>query len=161
MSFVRLSSRPSARSTGKGFQGVMKRYNFAGQSASHGASLSHRSLGSTGACQDPGKVFKGKKMPGHMGDRLRTQQSVRVFRVDPVRKLILVYGSIPGKPGSLVVVKDAFRKPFSMASPPPFPTFVPEAGEDASALDPHDPKFSIDQSVPETFWPTSRGLMAV
>lgn len=139
----------------------MKRWGFGGQSASHGASLSHRSLGSTGACQNPGKVWKGKKMAGQMGNKVRTTQSMRVFRVDPIRQVILVHGSVPGKPGTHLVLKDAFRKPFTLENPPPFPTFIPDPQEDVSQLDPHDPSFSIDQSDPETFWPVSRGGMAV
>jgi large subunit ribosomal protein L3 len=95
---------------GKGFAGVMKRHNFGGLRASHGVSISHRSHGSTGQRQDPGKVFKGKKMAGHMGSRRRTQQNLQVVRVDADRGLILVKGSVPGAKGSVVMVRDAVKK---------------------------------------------------
>ncbi|MBI1362352.1 MAG: 50S ribosomal protein L3 [Proteobacteria bacterium] len=95
---------------GKGFAGVMKRHNFGGLRASHGVSVTHRSHGSTGQRQDPGKVFKGKKMAGHMGVRRRTQQNLQVVRVDADRGLILVKGSVPGAKGSVVMVRDAVKK---------------------------------------------------
>jgi large subunit ribosomal protein L3 len=96
---------------GKGFAGVMKRHNFRGLEATHGVSISHRSHGSTGQRQDPGKVFKGKKMAGHMGDRQRTQQNLQVVRTDAARGLIMVKGSIPGSEGGYVLVRDAVKKP--------------------------------------------------
>lgn len=95
---------------GKGFQGGMKRHNFGGLRASHGVSISHRSLGSTGQCQDPGKVFKGKKMAGHMGAKLRTQQNLQVVQVETEEGLILVKGSVPGAKGGVVLVKDAVKQ---------------------------------------------------
>lgn len=95
---------------GKGFAGVMKRHNFGGLRASHGVSVSHRSHGSTGQCQDPGRVFKGKKMAGHMGSARRTQQNLTVVRVDAEKGLVLVKGSIPGAKGSTVLVRDAVKK---------------------------------------------------
>ena len=95
---------------GKGFAGVMKRWNFRGLEASHGVSVSHRSHGSTGQRQDPGKVFKGKKMAGHMGNRRRTQQNLAVVRVDAERGLILLKGSVPGAAGSMVIIRDAVKK---------------------------------------------------
>jgi len=95
---------------GKGFAGVMKRHNFGGLRASHGVSVSHRSHGSTGQCQDPGRVFKGKKMAGQMGNRKRTQQNLKVVRVDAERGLVLVKGSVPGSKGSMVRVIDAVKK---------------------------------------------------
>jgi large subunit ribosomal protein L3 len=100
----------SGTSIGKGFQGVMKRWGFAGQPASHGNSLSHRAAGSTGMCQDPGKVFKGKKMPGRMGGKRKTVQNCLVWRVDPARNLIYVKGQVPGHKGNFVEIKDATHK---------------------------------------------------
>ena len=104
---------------GKGFAGVMKRHNFRGLEASHGVSISHRSHGSTGQRQDPGKVFKGKKMAGHMGDRQRTQQNLQVIRTDAARGLIMVKGSIPGSEGGYVLVRDAVKKPQAKDLPMP------------------------------------------
>lgn len=104
---------------GKGFAGVMKRHNFRGLEASHGVSVSHRSHGSTGQRQDPGKVFKGKKMAGHMGDRQRTQQNLQIVRTDATRGLIMVKGSIPGSEGQYVVVRDAVKKPRAKDLPMP------------------------------------------
>lgn len=94
---------------GKGFAGVMKRYNFGGLRATHGVSISHRSAGSIGQCQDPGKVFKGKKMAGHMGNVKRTQQGLEVVRVDVERNLVLVKGSVPGSKGGVVVLKHSVK----------------------------------------------------
>lgn len=99
-------------SIGKGFAGAMKRHNFAGLRASHGVSVSHRSHGSTGQCQDPGKVFKGKKMAGHMGAVRVTTQNLQVIRTDSDRGLIMVKGSVPGSKGGWVTIKDAVKKPF-------------------------------------------------
>jgi large subunit ribosomal protein L3 len=99
-------------SIGKGFQGAMKRHNFGGLRASHGVSVSHRSHGSTGQCQDPGKVFKGKKMAGHMGSARVTTQNLEVVKTDSVRGLIMVKGAVPGSKGGWVTVKDAVKKPF-------------------------------------------------
>lgn len=104
---------------GKGFAGVMKRHNFRGLEASHGVSISHRSHGSTGQRQDPGKVFKGKKMAGHMGDRQRTQQNLQIVRTDATRGLIMVKGSIPGSEGQYVVIRDAVKKPAAKDLPMP------------------------------------------
>ena len=101
----------SGDTIGKGFAGVMKRHNFGGGRATHGNSISHRSHGSTGQCQDPGKVFKGKKMAGHMGNSRVTTQNLRVFDVDNDRGLILVRGAVPGPKGAWVLVKDAVKKP--------------------------------------------------
>jgi len=99
-------------SIGKGFAGAMKRHNFSGLRASHGVSISHRSHGSTGQCQDPGKVFKGKKMAGHMGAVRVTTQNLQVVRTDSARGLIMVKGAVPGSKGGWVTVKDAVKKPF-------------------------------------------------
>ncbi|MCL4127605.1 UNVERIFIED_CONTAM: hypothetical protein GTU68_036645 [Idotea baltica] len=94
---------------GKGFAGGIKRWGFGGLRATHGVSISHRSLGATGQCQDPGKVFKNKKMGGHMGARKRTQQGLEVVRVDAERNVILVKGSIPGSKGGSVVIKPSVK----------------------------------------------------
>ncbi|MDC0135194.1 50S ribosomal protein L3 [Sulfitobacter sp.] len=99
-------------SIGKGFQGAMKRHNFGGLRATHGVSVSHRSHGSTGQCQDPGKVFKGKKMAGHMGSARVTTQNLEVVKTDTARGLIMVKGAVPGSKGGWVTVKDAVKKPF-------------------------------------------------
>lgn len=98
-------------SIGKGFAGGMKRWNFGGLRASHGVSVSHRSIGSTGGRQDPGKTFKNKKMPGHMGDRRITTQNVKVVRTDVERGLIMIQGSVPGAKGAWIMIKDAVKKP--------------------------------------------------
>ncbi|MBB1491037.1 MULTISPECIES: 50S ribosomal protein L3 [unclassified Paracoccus (in: a-proteobacteria)] len=98
-------------SIGKGFAGAMKRHNFGGLRASHGVSVSHRSHGSTGQCQDPGKVFKGKKMAGHLGAVRVTTQNLQVVRTDADRGLIMVKGSVPGSKGGWVTIKDAVKKP--------------------------------------------------
>ncbi|MHB9879741.1 50S ribosomal protein L3 [Pacificimonas sp. ICDLI1SI03] len=97
------------RTQGKGFAGAMKRWGFGGLRASHGVSLSHRSHGSTGQRQDPGKVFKGKKMAGHMGDRLRTQQNLEIVETDAERGLLFVRGSVPGSKGGWLLVSDAIK----------------------------------------------------
>ena len=97
-------------STGKGFAGAMKRHNFSGLRASHGVSVSHRSHGSIGQCQDPGKVFKGKKMAGHMGAVRVTTQNLQVVRTDAGRGLIMVKGAVPGTKGGWVTIKDAVKR---------------------------------------------------
>jgi large subunit ribosomal protein L3 len=99
-------------SIGKGFAGAMKRHNFGGLRASHGVSISHRSHGSTGQCQDPGRVFKGKKMAGHMGAARVTTQNLQVVKTDSDRGLIMVKGAVPGSKGGWVTIKDAVKKPF-------------------------------------------------
>ena len=98
-----------SRTIGKGFAGVIKRHNFSGLGASHGVSISHRSGGSTGQNQDPGKVFKNKKMPGHMGDKLRTIQNIEIIKSDPENDLLYLKGSIPGYKNSEVLVKKAVK----------------------------------------------------
>ena len=102
----------SGTSIGKGFAGAMKRHNFGGLRASHGVSISHRSHGSTGQCQDPGKVWKGKKMAGHMGAVRVTTQNLQVVKTDAERGLIMVKGAVPGSKGGWVTIKDAVKKPF-------------------------------------------------
>ena len=118
-------------SIGKGFAGAMKRHNFGGLRASHGVSISHRSHGSTGQCQDPGKVFKGKKMAGHMGAERVTVQSLTVVDTDIERGLILVKGSVPGSKGGWVLVKDAVKRPAPEGAP--FPAGIRKAEEAAPA----------------------------
>ncbi|MDB6454629.1 50S ribosomal protein L3 [Falsirhodobacter sp. 20TX0035] len=98
-------------SIGKGFAGAMKRHNFGGLRASHGVSVSHRSHGSTGQCQDPGKVFKGKKMAGHLGAVRVTTQNLQVVKTDSDRGIIMIKGAVPGSKGGWVTVKDAVKKP--------------------------------------------------
>jgi large subunit ribosomal protein L3 len=98
-------------SIGKGFAGAMKRHNFGGLRASHGVSVSHRSHGSTGQCQDPGKVFRGKKMAGHMGAVRSTTQNLQVIKTDSDRGLIMIKGAVPGSKGGWVTIKDAVKKP--------------------------------------------------
>ena len=95
---------------GKGFQGPMKRWNFAGLEASHGVSVSHRSHGSTGQRQDPGRVFKGKKMAGHMGVERVTTQNLQVVQIDEAKGFIFVKGAVPGNPGGYVFVKDSVKR---------------------------------------------------
>ena len=99
----------AGRSKGKGFQGVVKRWNFRTQDATHGNSLSHRAPGSIGQCQTPGRVFKGKKMSGHMGDERVTTQGLEVVRVDVERNLLLIKGAVPGAPGGEVVIRPTVK----------------------------------------------------
>ncbi|RKP10067.1 translation protein [Thamnocephalis sphaerospora] len=121
----------TAPTIGKGFAGGMKRHGFKGLRASHGVSLTHRSLGSTGQCQDPGKVFKGKKMAGRMGGKNATMQNLKVMKVDAGLNLLYVRGAVPGHKTQYIRVKDAVKmrgaKPFPAdALPPPFPTYLSE-----------------------------------
>ncbi len=98
-----------SKTIGKGFAGAMKRHNFGGLRATHGVSISHRSHGSTGQRQDPGKVFKGKKMAGHMGDKLRTMQNIEIIKTDLENELLYLKGSIPGSKNSEVIVKGSVK----------------------------------------------------
>ncbi len=100
----------TSKSIGKGFAGAMKRHNFGGLRASHGVSVSHRSHGSTGQNQDPGKVFKGKKMAGHMGSKQVTKQNLKVIDVDEENKILIINGSVPGRKNSVVFVNDSVKK---------------------------------------------------
>jgi large subunit ribosomal protein L3 len=122
----------SGVSIGKGFAGAMKRHNFGGLRASHGVSISHRSHGSTGQCQDPGKVFKGKKMAGHMGAARVTTQNLQVVRTDADRGLIMIKGAVPGSKGGWVTVKDAVKKP--TPENVILPAALKSAGEEAKRL---------------------------
>ena len=98
-----------SKTIGKGFAGAMKRHNFSGLRATHGVSISHRSHGSTGQRQDPGKVFKNKKMAGHMGDKIRTIQNIEIIKSDPENNLLYLKGSIPGSKNTQVVVKESIK----------------------------------------------------
>jgi large subunit ribosomal protein L3 len=153
-------------SIGKGFAGAMKRHNFSGLRASHGVSISHRSHGSTGNSQDPGKVFKGKKMAGHMGDRRVTVQNLTIVSTDVDRGLILVRGAVPGSEGSWVLVRDAVKHPVPDDAPMPASARPPaedepvaetpaeEAAEaqaeDVAAPDDADAASSDDADAPAT-----------
>jgi large subunit ribosomal protein L3 len=121
----------SGTSIGKGFAGAMKRHNFGGLRATHGVSISHRSHGSTGQCQDPGKVFKGKKMAGHMGAARVTTQNLEVVRTDADRGLIMVKGAVPGSKGGWVTVKDAVKK--KLPDGVPFPAALKSVAAEAAA----------------------------
>ncbi len=123
-------------SIGKGFAGAMKRHNFGGLRASHGVSISHRSHGSTGQNQDPGRVFKGKKMAGHMGDRRVTTQNLQIVSIDEDRGLILVKGAVPGAEGGWVMLRDAVKR--NAPDGLPFPAGLkskPEAAQPAEAAE--------------------------
>ncbi len=106
-------------SQGKGFQGAMKRWNFGGLRATHGVSVTHRALGSTGQRQDPGKVFKGKKMASHMGDERITTQNLVVVKTDVDRGLLMIRGAVPGSKGGWVIVRDAVKKAAHKDAPKP------------------------------------------
>ncbi len=121
----------SGTSIGKGFAGAMKRWNFGGLRATHGVSISHRSHGSTGQCQDPGKVFKGKKMAGHMGAARITTQNLEVVKTDVDRGLLLIKGAVPGSKGGWVTVKDAVKKKAPEGLP--FPAGLKAAATEAPA----------------------------
>ena len=112
-------------SIGKGFAGAMKRWNFRGLRASHGISVSHRSHGSTGQSQDPGKVFKGKKMAGHMGAKRITTQNLQIVSTDEEKGLILIRGAVPGSKGGWVLVTDAVKRP--RAEDAPYPAGLKDA----------------------------------
>ena len=118
-------------SIGKGFAGAMKRHNFGGLRASHGVSISHRSQGSTGQCQNPGRVFKGKKMAGHMGAVRVTTQNLEVVKTDADRGLVFIKGAVPGSKGGWVTVKDAVKK--KLPENVPFPAAVKSAATEAPA----------------------------
>ena len=123
----------SGTSIGKGFAGGMKRHNFGGLRASHGVSISHRSHGSTGQCQNPGKVFKGKKMAGHMGAVRVTTQNLQVVKTDSDRGLVFIKGAVPGSKGGWVTVKDAVKKPLPEGVPTPAAIRAAEASVAAEA----------------------------
>ncbi|WP_306120232.1 MULTISPECIES: 50S ribosomal protein L3 [unclassified Roseitalea] len=122
-------------SQGKGFAGVMKRHNFGGGRATHGNSVSHRSHGSTGQCQDPGKVFKGKKMAGHMGATRVTTQNLEIVSTDEARGLILVKGAVPGSKGAWILVRDAVKQPLPSEAPTPAALRQAETAAEAPATE--------------------------
>ena len=129
----------TANSIGKGFAGVMKRHNFGGLRASHGVSVSHRSHGSTGNRQDPGRTFPGKKMAGHLGDERITTQNLKIVSVDAERGLIMIKGSVPGANGGYVLVRDAKKRPAPKDLP--FPAAIRAgAAADAAAEQPAEKK---------------------
>jgi len=132
-------------SIGKGFAGVMKRHNFGGLRATHGVSVSHRSHGSTGQRQDPGRVFKGKKMAGHMGDRRVTTQNLQIVSIDEDRGLILVKGAVPGAEGSWVMLRDAVKR--SSPEGIPFPAGLKSKA--AAAAAPADAPEAASEAAPE------------
>ena len=124
---------------GKGFQGGIKRHGFGGMPATHGTSKSHRAIGSTGQCQDPGKVFKGKKMPGQMGGDRVTKQNLRIVKIDRGRNLLFVKGAVPGNKGGFVEIRDAVKKPLwgtemvvGELDRPPIPTFEYDETKDGT-----------------------------
>jgi large subunit ribosomal protein L3 len=120
-------------SIGKGFAGAMKRWNFGGLRATHGVSVSHRSLGSTGNRQDPGKTFKNKKMAGHLGDERVTTLNLKVVQTDVERGLILVEGAVPGAKGGWITVRDAVKKPLPKDAPKPGKFRQAETAAEAAA----------------------------
>jgi large subunit ribosomal protein L3 len=120
-------------SIGKGFAGGMKRWNFGGLRASHGVSISHRSIGSTGGRQDPGKTFKNKKMPGHLGVDRVTTLNLRVVQTDVDRGLILVEGAVPGAKGGWITVRDAVKKTLPKEAPQPGKFRLPNGGAEKPA----------------------------
>ena len=129
---------------GKGFQGGMKRWGFGGMRATHGVSVSHRALGSTGQRQDPGKVFKNKKMAGHMGAKNRTQQNLEIVRTDAQRGLIFVKGSVPGSKGGWLKIYDAVKLPLNENAPYPAGLFDKKAKVDESE---HAPAGLVDDGA--------------
>lgn len=133
-------------SIGKGFAGAMKRHNFAGLEATHGVSISHRSHGSTGQCQDPGKVFKGKKMAGHMGDQRTTVQNLKIVSTDVERGLILVSGGVPGSDNGWVLIKDAVKK--AAPSDLPTPAAIKSTGAAAAEEAPAEEAAPADDAAP-------------
>ncbi|WP_372730642.1 50S ribosomal protein L3 [Novosphingobium sp.] len=135
----------SGNTQGKGFAGGMKRWGFGGMRATHGVSISHRALGSTGQRQDPGRVFKNKKMAGHMGDKQRTQQNLEVVRVDDERGLIFVKGSVPGSKNGWLLVRDAVK--VSRHADAPYPAGLKQAAnsnESAAADTPAETGAAVD-----------------
>jgi len=129
---------------GKGFAGAMKRWGFGGLRATHGVSVSHRSHGSTGNRQDPGRVFKNKKMAGHMGARNRTQQNLEIVRTDPIRGLLFVKGSVPGHKGSWVTVTDAIKMPRHESAP--YPAAILETAQPVPEQE-HAPAGLVDEGA--------------
>lgn len=119
------------KSRGKGFAGAMKKWGFDGQFASHGNSLCHRAIGSTGSTQDPGRVWPGKKMPGRLGNNKVTFKNMLIYKVDVARNLVFLKGSVPGAVKTFVRLKDSVQHPWQPWLPPPFPTFKPQPGDES------------------------------
>jgi large subunit ribosomal protein L3 len=136
-------------SRGKGFAGAMKRHGFAGQGASHGNSKAHRAIGSTGASTSPGRVFKGKRMPGQMGNVKRTAENLRLYKIDLARDLLYVIGQVPGAKGNWVRVRDSIKKTQFRTEPLPIPTHV--APEAAAEADEDAPTEIVMPSVPDMY----------
>ena len=126
----------AAQTKGKGFAGGMKRWNFGGLEATHGVSISHRSHGSTGQCQDPGKVFKGKKMAGHLGDERVTQQNLEIVRVDEENNIILIKGAVPGAKNAYVEIRDANKQALPAEAPYPAVEIVKDEPKAEEAEEP-------------------------
>jgi large subunit ribosomal protein L3 len=136
----------SGHTQGKGFAGAMKRWGFGGLRATHGVSVSHRSHGSTGNRQDPGRVFKNKKMAGHMGDRQRTQQNLEVVFTDAARGLIFVKGSVPGHKGTWLIVKDAIK--VERHKDAPYPAGLRAAAHDEEPAVPAVDEAAVHEMAP-------------
>ncbi len=132
-------------SIGKGFAGVMKRHNFGGHRASHGASLAHRTPGSTGSCQDPGKVWKNKRMPGHMGAERVTVQGIFVYGTDVESGLIIVRGAIPGAKGGYVLIRDAVKRRSKIELP--FPAALVSVVVESRSLVEEEPPAALIQQA--------------
>jgi large subunit ribosomal protein L3 len=140
----------SATSKGKGFAGAMKRHNFSGMRATHGVSVSHRALGSTGQCQDPGKVFKGKKMAGQMGNERVTIQNLEVVAIDEEENVVLVRGAVPGPNSGWVLISDAVKvpRPEGVPLPAALRSNVKPA-EEVAAVEPEVPADAQDDKAQE------------
>ncbi|PHR18387.1 MAG: 50S ribosomal protein L3 [Sphingopyxis sp.] len=143
---------------GKGFAGAMKRWGFGGMRATHGVSISHRAHGSTGQNQDPGKVFKGKKMAGHMGAKNRTQQNLEIVRTDAARGLIFVRGSVPGSKGGWLLVKDAVK--VALPEGVPFPGALRRNADETSTEDAPAGMIEADAAIEAPVGPTDAEIAA-
>ncbi len=143
---------------GKGFAGAMKRWGFGGMRATHGVSISHRAHGSTGQNQDPGKVFKGKKMAGHMGAKNRTQQNLEIVRTDAARGLIFVRGSVPGSKGGWLLVKDAVK--VALPEGVPFPGAMRRNADETKTEDAPAGMIEADAAIERPVGPTDAEIEA-
>jgi large subunit ribosomal protein L3 len=143
---------------GKGFAGAMKRWGFGGMRATHGVSISHRAHGSTGQNQDPGKVFKGKKMAGHMGAKNRTQQNLEIVRTDAARGLIFVRGSVPGSKGGWLLVKDAVK--VALPEGVPFPGAMRRNADETATEDAPAGMIEADAAIERPIGPSDAEIAA-
>lgn len=143
---------------GKGFAGAMKRWGFGGMRATHGVSISHRAHGSTGQNQDPGKVFKGKKMAGHMGSKNRTQQNLEIVRTDAARGLLFVRGSVPGSKGGWLLVKDAVK--VALPEGVPFPGAMRRNADETKTEDAPAGMIEADAAIEAPASPTDAEVAA-